>query len=244
MLYDYDLVVIGDSLAGRWAALSAAKQYARVAWVQQNQPSRIGLTQTYQELCHGWSSSLWLKQGVPFTCLRDVHDWIETHQKQVSQSYSFHKLAEAGVDVIQAQGKFLDNKKKKKTTPIFEVRQRQLRSGRFLLALGTDQELSNTPHSLMRTLALNIQREEERSSISLTNNGWETLLTAQILNAFNQTASLVNVGKILEHEDADVCFWIQNQLEAQGIQVRLPTEAKKVFSEEKRHPQETTLHLE
>ncbi|NJN23618.1 MAG: NAD(P)/FAD-dependent oxidoreductase [Acaryochloridaceae cyanobacterium RL_2_7] len=215
MLYDYDLVVIGDSLSGRWAAISAAKQHARTAWIQQTPNDTLGFSQTYQHLCNLWSHHLWLTHQPPFESLQSLRAWIEEVRRNLLQAYQLKYLSEAGVDVIQAMGHFLPYQKHQRAVPIFAVKERQLQSRRYLLALEADRTEPVTSDLFF----LANRAETKPEHISIVSQSPESIFSAQVLRALGYKVSFIKDAQLLPYEDPDLSFFLQNQLEAQGIEI-------------------------
>jgi len=127
MRYDYDLVVIGDGIAGIYAAMRARFFKARVALVRLN----------YLENSELWSS-LFNQINNYFN-----HDWQDPFANKVfsssmlaneafaslAEQYSAIALSARGIDVIEGEGEFLAGSRVN-----FQVQQRELRSRAYLLS--------------------------------------------------------------------------------------------------------------
>jgi pyruvate/2-oxoglutarate dehydrogenase complex dihydrolipoamide dehydrogenase (E3) component len=117
MLLDYDLVVIGASPAGIYAACMAARRKARVALVTQNHrpqmiPVHYALAQAVQQRPrpwqegYGWNRTAFNLQWDPQP-LTQLGSWCEAVNQELAQWSSLESLAAQGVDVIEGRGEFI-----------------------------------------------------------------------------------------------------------------------------------------
>ncbi|MEM8602570.1 MAG: FAD-dependent oxidoreductase [Cyanobacteria bacterium P01_H01_bin.121] len=142
MAYDYDLTVIGASLAGIAAAQTAASQKARVALVCQPHHLEDG-GNTYESRWYTWVYERWLKLAQVYSA--DSADlffgdrWAELAQQarrwadQQLLANPIAQLEQQGIDVIIETGEFQASPKL-----CFVTTRRQLRSRTYLLALGVE----------------------------------------------------------------------------------------------------------
>jgi pyruvate/2-oxoglutarate dehydrogenase complex dihydrolipoamide dehydrogenase (E3) component len=166
MVFDYDLVIIGGSLAARYAAAAACRLKARVALVEPDTTQTVELPvlrhcafrQLRSLLEQTWKTELWgLGQisiaphpSCPMSwenALKWVCSTTEMIAANESIGYSLSQLAAAGVDVVLGQAVFYPASKRKQRSfsappsrllPVVSVNQRYLRSRSYLLAPTTE----------------------------------------------------------------------------------------------------------
>jgi pyruvate/2-oxoglutarate dehydrogenase complex dihydrolipoamide dehydrogenase (E3) component len=208
-MIDYDLVIIGGSAAGRYAAATAAAFNARVALVEQG--VSVGEDTLYsRSILH--SSSL----GESWeTAIGRAHRIATT----LNQEMSLEALAASGVDVISGCGEFC-----RLPQQAFGVNHRRLRSRAYLLATGSHVTLPSlipnaplnalTPTQLWQLPHLdNLPKE-----IAILGNSPLALEIAQTLSRFGKTVALaVAEARLLPTEDPEIARWLQAHLEAAGV---------------------------
>jgi pyruvate/2-oxoglutarate dehydrogenase complex dihydrolipoamide dehydrogenase (E3) component len=234
MPVEYDLVVIGDSFEGIYAATIAAYFDARVAWVTSGQPKVTGsagmiysrtlshvaeglqqqeeeaglgkFPQPQQTATDSWTKAITLAQEVLAT---------------LNAENSLESLAALGVDILIGQGEFC-----RLPHQALTVNRRQLRSRAYLLAMGSVpvvpaieglSELGSlTPTDLWQSQ--NRARSSQR--LALLGEGPIAVELAQSLSRLGTEIFLVLQGeRILPTEDIEAAFWIQSQLEAEGVRI-------------------------
>ena len=244
MAVDYDLVIIGSSWAGIYAAKNAVQLQARVALVTQSDrhylPNDALLSHSLSEIARFKErladNPFGLSQPNNATSLT-TSDWLKETYWQLEGSNSLAHLAALGIDVIVGKGKFYSQPKLG-----FQVNRRSLRSRNFILAVGAS---CSPPFSDKNQAGayLTLRDLEHRDIESLPQSiiiiGGEpiALELAQTLASFNKQVTLVvESSRILPHEDLDIAILVQAQLEATGIkivtgfisQVRLTSEQKRL----------------
>ncbi|WP_019508861.1 NAD(P)/FAD-dependent oxidoreductase [Pleurocapsa sp. PCC 7319] len=246
MAVDYDLVVIGSSWAGIYAARNAVQLQARVALVTQCQNqylpndvlvnhslSEIGRL-NYQLANHPFAIAS--ERQSPFISLQEASDWTKGINSRIKAENSLSSLAVLGVDVIVGKGQFFSLPKLG-----FQVGQRKLRSRHYLLATGSKfvprlLDGNNTENYITLRDLWRINLGKLPQSIIIVGKDPISLELAQNLARFDKKVTLVvNQPRILPQEDLDIAILIQGQLEAEGI--RILTEAKvsqiKIINEQK-----------
>ena len=233
MAVDYDLVVIGSSWAGIYAAKSACQLQARVALVTQTEklylPNDLLLNQSLGELGR-WNyrqqnSFLGNAENVIRLKEKEVVNWIRNIETDVQNLNSLAHLSALGVDVIVGRGEFYRLPKLG-----FKVKQRDLRSRNFLLATGTierpkfteDRDCQNyfTPKDLQAKQLASLP-----DKLLVVGSEPTALELAQGLVRLGKQITLVcGRSRILPQEDLDINNLIRAQLEAEGI--KLFTDAK------------------
>ena len=230
MAVDYDLVVVGSSLAGMYAAKKAVQLQARVALVTQSDRAylsddnlfnySLGTIGRFKNLLENnfWGST---DEIVSSLSLTQADNWIENTNIAVQNINSLSNLAALGVDVVVGKGKFC-----KSPHLELQVKQRKLRSHRFLLATGTNC----VPNFVVEDNALNsyitLKDLNERklsslpTSIIIIGSNPTALELAQNLIVFGKEVTLiVEQSRILPQEDNDISIFVQAQLEAIGVNI-------------------------
>lgn len=226
MSLDYDLVIVGNTLEAFSAAFQAVKLKARVALVLGNNKSSIDdeidrfilnyfayLDQHWQNLTQ-WELNPKVISHLDITALQK---YIAQIKQDISDDNYPITLARAGVDVIDESGEFC-----RLPHLGFVLRNRTLRSRRYLLAMGSVssipdiQGLSDTGYLTPETLVID-RLPHQLMILSQTPLGIEL---AQILNRLGKQVTLVvETSNILPQEDSDVVQLIQAQLESEGIKL-------------------------
>lgn len=227
MAVDYDLVIIGSSGAGIYAAKNAVGLQARVALVTQGDelflPNDTLFNYSLSEVGQLNDRSA----TNPFTTASDAIapialsqaiDWAKGMSCIMQTgSNSLSNLAALGVDVIAGKGEFC-----RLPQLAFNVAKRKLRSRSYLLATGANfvprflgADTANSYLTLRNFGELaNLQR------IIVIGSDPSALELAQTLARFGKQVTLiVEQSRILPQEDLDIALLLQAQLEAEGIEV-------------------------
>ena len=228
MAVDYDLVIVGSSKAGIYAARNAVKLQARVALVTQSDDLYLPIDQltSYElgkigrlnnQLIQYPQESI--EEGSSIS-LSSAQDWIEGAKSEISSQDSLSNLAALGVDVIHGHGRF-DNQLGLK----LQVKNRKLRSRNFLLATGANicprfsEQNSLDAYLTLRDLS-KIDLSTLANQIIIVGSNPIALELAQALVRFEKEVTLVIESlRILPQEDLDISTLIQAQLEAEGIKI-------------------------
>jgi pyruvate/2-oxoglutarate dehydrogenase complex dihydrolipoamide dehydrogenase (E3) component len=225
MTVDYDLVVVGSSWAGIYAAKSAVKLQARVALVTQSEhlylPNDTLFNSSLSEIGsfnHRLANNPWLpiETTIPDLSLTAASEEVKQTQIAVQKLDSLSSLAALGVDIIVGKGEFY-----RLPHLGLQIKHRKLRSRRFLLATGCCFLPSN---DLKNYLTLRDLENHNLSSLPdkliIVGSDPTALALAQTLAKFNKKITLVVQNKrILPQEDRDLSILIQAQLEAIGINI-------------------------
>jgi pyruvate/2-oxoglutarate dehydrogenase complex dihydrolipoamide dehydrogenase (E3) component len=243
MAVDYDLVVIGSSWVGIYAAQKAVQLQARVALVTSSDdlflPNDV-LTNSAISQVGRWNYQL---ANHPLTKVADrisltgrykppnsfgghvltaAQDWSHSISSTIQHQNSLANLAALGVDVIPGQGAFCPE-----PHLAFQTAHRKLRSRAFVLATGANY------------VAEFIEQQDANDYLTLREL-WQTDLTslgqniiivggdplalqlAQTLARFEKTVTLVTAQpRILPQEDLEFAFLLQAQLETEGVKLYL-----------------------
>lgn len=229
MFLEYDLVIIGASPEGIYAAQQAIQYHKRVALVEQ------GLNNQSQD----FSCSIF-KQITNFSqhynCVRSLgymseslssNLFLETTQnlfktisKIDSRSDQLAILAASGVDIILGSGSFSVSPRLS-----FEIDHRKLRSRAYLLATAS---ISRIPKILgLEKIDYLTPLTFQQYQIKKIAQTWTILgstpvaiALAQYLVSLEQKVILISRNAhIFPQEEREVCHLLQAQLEAMGIQI-------------------------
>jgi len=229
MPLEYDLVIIGASPEGIYAAQQAIKHNKRVALVEQglnnqtqnfdcsifNQITAFG--QQYKNL----KSLGYFADALPTNLfLEKTQNLIHTISKSDFRSDQLSVLAAAGVDVILGSGSFFASPQLS-----FAIDNRNLRSRSYLLATGSISRVSQIPgleQAGYLTLSTFGQYQFDKSIKTWTILGAtpNAIALAQYLSNLDQKVILLTKNDhIFPQEDREIAHLLQAQLELMGIQV-------------------------
>ena len=223
MAVDYDLVIIGSSWAGIYAAKNAAVLQARVALVTQYDelflPNDTLFNHSMSEV--GFNDRLATNLATSEIKFSQAVEWANSVNSTMQRgSNSLSNLAALGVDVITGKGEFC-----RLPQLAFDVVNRKLRSRNYLLATGTNF----VPQFLGADTAGNYLTLRDLGDRDLTKLGSQVIVVgkdplalelAQTLARFDKEVTLIiEQPRILPHEDLDLALMLQAQLEAEGIKV-------------------------
>lgn len=159
MKLDYDIIIIGDSIAGYEAALYAAQLHAKVALVKSQPTYQLNYVYPLRELSRiSYQYLEMMGLGICDDQLAGtkVLKQVQQRERSLISSYqraifyaqgiesqfnlinSLDNLATQGVDIIIGTGEFANSRK-----PSFRVQGRTLRGSRYLLACGS---VTKIPH--------------------------------------------------------------------------------------------------
>lgn len=223
----YDLVVVGSSWAGIYAAKTAVQLQARVALVTQSDRPYLNnntlLTHSFQEIARIQKPStenLLLSEAKSESSLADMFDWVKGLNTTAWELNSLSSLAALGVDIIVGKGEFY-----RLPRLGLQVNQRNLRSRHFLLATGSVV----SPHGLDNHSGEDYLTLETLASLNLGDLPREIIIVGSDPASFELTQALARLGKqitlvvkhskILPQEDPDISMLLQAQLEAEGVTI-------------------------
>ena len=226
MAVDYDLVIVGSSHGGIYAARNAAILQARVALVTQGDglflPNNTLFIHSMGEIADlnaRWSNNSGMREfnGGRISLLDGI-DWAKSTVAAMQEGKnSLASLAALGVDIVLGKGEFC-----RLPQLTFNVDRRKLRSRNYLLATGTNfvpQFLSDAAVSYLTLTELS-QRDLSGlgSQIAIIGHDPLALELAQTLSRFDKEVTLIiEQTRILPREDLDLVLLLQAQLEAEGI---------------------------
>jgi pyruvate/2-oxoglutarate dehydrogenase complex dihydrolipoamide dehydrogenase (E3) component len=227
MAVDYDLVVIGSSLVGIYAAQKAVQLQARVALVTSGDelflPNDTVTNNALGEVGR-WNYQL---ANHPVTKVSDrvslsaAQDWSNRITSAIQTKNSLANLAALGVDVIAAKGEFC-----RLPHLAFQTAHRKLRSRAFLLATGANYVAEFAVQDAHGYLTLSDLWQTDLASLGqniiIVGADPAALELAQTLARFEKTVTLVTAQpRILPQEDLEFALLVQAQLEAAGIKLYL-----------------------
>jgi len=241
MAVDYDLVVIGDTQAGRHAAVAAARLQARVALVEPQQPAKNSLGTGFihskaltqvaalnkrlgevNQFGVFWETES-DKQLQPTPSIRfaDAWEWASGVVSTVEELHSPAVLASLGVDIITGGGEFC-----RRPHLAFVARDRHLRSRAYLIASGSRaaipdiEGLESTGYLTPGDIWQQTIPKQLPSSLVVIGGGAVGTEMAQTLVRLGVSVTLVVKGShILPKEDPEASFLVQSQLETEGVRV-------------------------
>ncbi|UBF26972.1 NAD(P)/FAD-dependent oxidoreductase [Kovacikia minuta CCNUW1] len=239
MTVDYDLVVIGNSAAGIYAAIKAARLKARVALVEQqisDEPllgtvsdrvlAEIGTMLGTMRRGEGLGILNPASSTVAFTQLvEQANQWSRVATAAIAALRSPAVLSTLGIEVIAGQGEFY-----RKPTLGFTVNGRSLRSRAYLIAavpfrpvlpdVYNPQELQAIEFITADHALLQLDKLKRPGNLVLIGAEPKGVELAQTLNKLGfQVTLMVRNSHILPTADPEAAYLIQAQLEAEGIEV-------------------------
>lgn len=234
MTIDYDLVIIGGTLAGRYAALAASQLQATVALVESQVNYGFSQHQTLSEIgkiVHNMNDVAGLgihtTQADPADKCQVSVAWTEAKLytqgvvSNIQEQNSPANLAAQGVDVIFGNGQF-------QSSPhlAFAVNERLLRGRSYLLASGSVPDIPEIEG--LQTIAYltlsNIWRSLKQATLP---KNWviiggvpQSIEVAQTLARLGCSVTLaVKSASILPDADPEIAHLLQAQLEVDGVRV-------------------------
>jgi pyruvate/2-oxoglutarate dehydrogenase complex dihydrolipoamide dehydrogenase (E3) component len=261
MSVDYDLIVVGAASVGRYAALSASQQGARVALVvpPATEPRSALLLHHLMQINSALRQQVWLTQfseadglatsesatnrlaadTASWSKLRQWVDALSEMQAISTSSDSLVKLAAAGVEVIEAAAMFEQRPVYRRLRLGLAVAGRWLRAPAYLLT-PTLQAAVPPIDGLAATEFVTLD--------GLWQQPWQPLpprvvilgvdprgiALAQVLNRLGVQVTLITSSKLLPQHDPDLCAMLQAYLEAEGVTVLTQTQVRQVTQGERR----------
>lgn len=233
---DYDLVIMGGSLAGRYAAAAAVAMRARVALVEPQPADRdpyflgqvwlqawqqVGIVQQHRYQAGRMGLPVPPLDADPLATLdwSQTTAWSQTIAAQTIAPLSRDRLAQLGVDVIPETGQFQRRPHLRLVTET-----RSLTGRAYLLAPASPAIVPPIPglqtvgYLTPVTLGQRVTQLPQR--IAIVGNHPSGVVLAQALNRLGVAVTLTTDDPyLLIQMDADIARLIQAQLEAEGVQV-------------------------
>jgi pyruvate/2-oxoglutarate dehydrogenase complex dihydrolipoamide dehydrogenase (E3) component len=242
---DYDIVIIGGSSAGRYAALKAAAMRAKVALVEPQTISELLYLNALGEIAMRWHNLNNPSQfGLHLPCNTDKSKvniewetallWTFSVESHVQQQDSPAFLAAQGIDIIVGSGHFQD---KTQVSPLgFATSDRLLVGRNYLLASGSVlaspeiEGLSKIKFWTLETLWQPLNNAQPPQNWVIIGGTPQSIEVAQTLTRLG-----LNVTLIIEHPDIiaaidpDIAQLLQAMLEAEGVDVLTKTSVTQVL---------------
>ncbi|NJK68159.1 MAG: NAD(P)/FAD-dependent oxidoreductase [Microcoleus sp. CSU_2_2] len=248
-MIDYDLVIIGGTSAGRYAALTATSLQARVALVEPLSNSQdlstagkesidLGLRYSQalsetgrfaQDISHQQFGIHWetANSQMPVELQFDgVMKWAEGIVANLSEINSIDVLAARGVDVIFGNGEFVA-----KPSLAFAVSGRKLRSLCYLLACPTLATIPNIEgltaagYFTSETIGQLVKQQKLPQSLAVIGSDPSGVEVAQTFTRLGVAVTMVVKGAhILTKEDREAAGLVQAVMEAEGVRILTATE--------------------
>lgn len=211
MAVDYDLVVVGNNAAARWAAIAAKERSARVAFISV-EPEVI----PYPLILGQLSQSRALKGcSLQARAEASLMNWQSAH--------SPGQLANLGIEQINGAAHF-----HQKPQLQVQVGDRMLQSRRYLLSLNTELRPPDIPGLQVDDWVfpakifqyLDELNQELPHPTLVVGEGPVAIILSQALARLGYPVILISeCSRILPWEDAEAAFRIQAHLEADGVQI-------------------------
>ncbi|BAZ43661.1 pyridine nucleotide-disulfide oxidoreductase dimerization region [Chondrocystis sp. NIES-4102] len=237
---EYDLIIIGSSWEGIYAAKVAVQLQARVALVTQCNHGNYLINEALINRSLGefaaWNYQLVnsplaaiAENKIPNISISQANNWTININSIIQTQNSLAGLAALGVDVIVGMGEFYRLPKLG-----LQVNKRKLRSRNFLLATGSvfnpqflSEDLSNSYLTLKDWD--NNKLTQLPDNIIVVGSDPIALEFAQTLTRFGKKITLVvKHSRILPQEDLEIATLIQAQLEAEGINIVTNSEVSQI----------------
>ena len=214
MKITYDIIIIGGTLEGIFAAKYAVSLGARVALIiPEHYTSELGK----DLIIHQLGADLFnINSKV------DVFNLFKQRQSLIIEYY-LPELEIIGVDIIFSSAKFYQSKKLD-----LQINKYNLQAPVYLLAMSSQffhnpikKQLNHL--SLLKYLTINdlINQPDWQklpNNIVIIGNNINTIALAQKLNKIDKNITIITAEKqLLAFEDKDISFTIQANLEAQGV---------------------------
>ena len=224
---DYDLVIIGGSLAGRYAASRAIEQNKKVALIEPEETTLFNLL-----FPHALSQLRQVKQQffIPpnyqiSLSWAEARQWIKNVIANIEEKHSLTVLAALGVDVIVGNAEFSSQKL------LIKVNNRKLSAHSYLIATGTIPKagLETQNYFTLANIGQQLDVTESRKNWVVIGGNPDSITWAQNLNRLGFNVSLiVKSSQVLSSLDADTSYLVQAILEADGVRVLTDTSVSQV----------------
>lgn len=238
MPLEYDLVIIGASPEGIYAAQQAIKYKKRVALVEQslnNQTQNFTFSifdqiTTFGRQYNTLKSLGYFADTLPINLfLEKTQNLVETISKTDFRSDQLAVLAAAGVDVILGSGSFFASPQLS-----FAIDNRNLRSRSYLLATGSTTsipQISGLEEAGYLTFSSlgQYQFDQLIKTWTILGASPDAIAISQYLSSLDQKVILLTKNEhILPQEDREIAHLLQAQLETMGIRVITQVKIKEI----------------
>ena len=223
---DYDLVIIGGSLAGRYAAIKAV-QNKKVALIEPDETTLFNLLFPYAlSQLRQVKQQFFIPPNYQISLSwAEVSQWIKNVIANIEEKHSLTVLAALGVDVIVGNAEFSSQKL------LIKVNSRKLSAHSYLIATGTIPKAGLETHNYFTPANIGQQLDVTKAGKNWVVIGGnpDSITWTQILNrlGFNVTLIVKNL-QVLSSLDADTSYLVQAILEADGVRVVTDTSVSQV----------------
>ncbi len=224
---DYDLVIIGGSLAGRYAAMWAIAHSKKVALIEPEETTLFNLL-----VPHALSHVKQVNRQffIPATyqtslSWAEVKQWVNNNIANITEKYSLTILAALGVDVIVGLAEF------SRQELLLKVNNRRLIARSYLVATGVVPktiELEAINYFTPANIGQQLDITTSKNWVIIGGNP-DSITWTQILQrlGFNITLIVKNT-QVLSSLDADTSYLVQAILEADGVRIITETSVSQV----------------
>ncbi len=228
---EYDLVIIGATVAARTAAIEAVNLQARVALVLP-QSSAQPNSDLYPYALAQIATSSRLSRTPPQSLSSYPWEYAALANERLEQQSSPALLAAMGVDVLVGDGEFC-----RRPHLTFSINQRYLRARAYLMATGSVAQDPVIPgiqavgYLTLARLPCLIEREIPLRWAIIGSESIGVELAQTLAKLGCRVKLIVETTQILPYENLETSKLIQAQLEADGVQIYLATIVQKVDRE-------------
>ncbi|BAZ11555.1 pyridine nucleotide-disulfide oxidoreductase dimerization region [Calothrix sp. NIES-4071] len=220
-MIEYDIVIIGGSPVGRYAASLAIELGAKVALVEPETSPELLNTSALNHIADFKPQSTDWETAVL---------WAFGVESQIGAFHSLALITAKGVDVIVGSGQF-------ETKPhlAFFVNDRLLVGRTYLLATGSHylvQDIEGLNKTGFLTLGnISLSLDAAPSNWVILGGTPQSIELAQAASGLNYNVTLiVESSKIISHVDSEVVQLLEAQLEASGVRILKQTKVTQVLS--------------
>ncbi|MBO3459217.1 NAD(P)/FAD-dependent oxidoreductase [Aetokthonos hydrillicola Thurmond2011] len=241
MTVDYDVVIIGGSLAGRYAALTATQLKAKVALVEPDTSELLYSAHTPYELIYHQifneianlteqiSEAAVFKPHALSVDISQANLYAHATVSNLQQQHSLAILAAKGVDVIVGGGEFQSSPRLS-----FATNSRVLRARNYLLATSVQfipeiEGLQKTGFLTLSNIWQSLDSHTPPKNWAIIGGVPQSIELAQTLTRLGCSVTLiVDRPFILSHIDPEIAHLLRSHLEAEGVRVFTHTRVTQV----------------
>ncbi len=223
---DYDLVIMGGSLAGRYAARRAIEQNKKVALIEPEDATLFDLL-----VPHALSQLRQVDRQFFISAIyqtsfswAEVRQWLKNAITNIEEKNSLALLAAIGVDVIVGNAAFRSRQLQ------IEANNRKLTARSYLIATGTvPTAIEATNYFTPANIAQQLDPTQVGEHWVIIGGNPDSINWAQILQrlGFNITL-IVKSQQVLPSLDADISYLVQAILESDGVRVLTATTVSQI----------------
>ncbi|HEV7277181.1 MAG TPA: FAD-dependent oxidoreductase [Devosiaceae bacterium] len=226
-----DLCIVGAGAAGLQAALAACELGASVVLVERGRMGGVALNAgsiPSKALVAAGAFAHAIRSGAPFgvageeprVSFRKLHDHVHAVVAGIAPRVSVERLQALGVQVLAAEGRFLDPR-------TLEAGDMSIRARRFLIATGAVpvlppiEGLEAVPYFTTETIFANTRKLTHLVVIGAAAAGLEL---AQAYNRLGTQVTVVEPGAPLAGADPELATIVLRRLKEEGVEIRAETE--------------------